>query len=188
MAHAFTHCTISPDSRLITLGVHLYPLSCLIFHIAILYFTEFYKFFKILQNYYCWGRCAAQMRQTKQDGLIHLKKPISRTLVCIWCYRRSYRDIQVPQSVIRARRLFSGYPGYKPEYYSTIYVSRHKELNSVQKSRGTFTTEHQKTVRKCQTPVSLYLEEKLEKHTNIKKNDNTGRNQKLKDEIQKDCS
>lgn len=169
MARAFTHCTISPDSRLITLGVHLYPLSCLIFHIAILYFTEFYKFFKILQNYYCWGRCAAQMRQTKQDGLIHLKKPISRTLVCIWCYRRSYRDIQVPQSVIRAQRLFSGYPGYKPEYSSTIYVSRHKELNSVQKSRGTFTTEHQKTVRKCQTPVSLYLEEKLEKHTNIKK-------------------
>lgn len=169
MARAFTHCTISPDSRLITLGVHLYPLSCLIFHIAILYFTEFYKFFKILQNYYCWGRCAAQMRQTKQDGLIHLKKPISRTLVCIWCYRRSYRDIQVPQSVIRAQRLFSGYPGYKPEYSSTIYVSRHKELNSVQKSRGTFTTEHQKTVRKCQTLVSLYLEEKLEKHTNIKK-------------------
>lgn len=83
MARAFTHCTISPDSRLITLGVHLYPLSCLFFHITILYFTEFYKFFKILQNDYCWGRCAAQMRQTKQDGLIHLEKPISRTLVCI---------------------------------------------------------------------------------------------------------
>lgn len=88
------------NSRLITLGVHLYPLSCLIFHIAILYFTEFYKFFKILQNYHCWGRCVAQMRHTKQDGLMQPGKPISRTLVCIWCYHRSYRDIQVPQSVI----------------------------------------------------------------------------------------
>lgn len=169
MARAFTHCAISPDSRFITLGVHLYALSCLIYHVAILYFTEFYKFFNILQDYYCWGRCVAHIGHTKQDGLIHPEKPISRTLVCIWCYHGSYRGIQVPQPVIWAWRLFSGYLGYKPEHPSTIYVSSHKEPNHVQKSRGRFTTEHQKTARKCQTSVSLYLEEKIEKHTNNKK-------------------
>lgn len=65
--------------------------------------------------------------------------------------------------------MISGYPGYKPEHPSTIYVSRHKEPIVFKKAEAHFPLSTKKTVIKCQTPVSLYLEEKLEKHTNDKK-------------------